>query len=412
MKAKLILVAGVLATLTLAVQAAEAPLAGNQPAKLVLEKPGQPEILGRTNLIWEEPGQPRRSFSLFSDGRFGNDQTPAKDCRWSWDGNVLVMSFPTQVFHLTPIDVAGRFTATQTGLKQGEVRRIIACRIEGLDGGHVLSRTQRILDGLVPTALEKQADKEAKEIVAAQLGNEQALVEQAARRATNAAAIVAGMDAALASIRQEGETNLANVRTRGQALAAQRNQQAANLDNARAQEENARAWALQCSAAVEGSRGDPRNRQAALDAEAAARAAWANWQDRRVAAEQALARMDDQLQQARDQYDRTETEAKDRYTRAQTQGMVQYNRAVAEVQNTQAEYQTALTAYNTRFAELWLPAYQERKAALKEQERLAKSRPWRAEGGLVAPEEPAKETPKEPGKEATAPSAELPANKP
>jgi hypothetical protein len=78
--------------------------------------------------------------------------------------------------------------------------------------------------------------------------------------------------------------------------------------------------------------------------------------------------------------------------------MEQYNRVVAEVQNAQAEYQTALTAYNTRFGELWLPAYRERKALLKEQERLAKSRPWRAEGGLVAPAQPAQPPPKEPAK--------------
>jgi len=393
-----IVVSTVLAALAVGVQAAEAPLAGKQPAKLILEKPGQPEILGRTNLIWEEPGQPQRSFSLFANGRFGNDQAPATDCRWSWDGNILVMSFPTQLFHLTPMDEVGHFTATQLGLKQGEVRKIVACRIEGPDGGNVLLRTQRVFDGSVPTALEKQADKEAKEIAAAQLGNEQALVEQAARRVTNAAAIVAGMEAALARMRQEGDTTLANIRRQGQALAAQRNQQAANLDNVRAQEETSREWALRCGAAVEASRRDPRNRQAALDAYAQATAAWANWQDRRVAAEQVLARMDDQLQQARDQYTRTETEVRDRYTRAQTEGMEQYNRVVAEVQNAQAEYQTALTAYNTRFGELWLPAYRERKALLKEQERLAKSRPWRAEGGLVAPAQPAQPPPKEPAK--------------
>ena len=270
----------------------------------------------QTRLIWQTDRKKPGPITLYGDGRVANTRGETGSSRWMWTANGLLVQLLPREFLLRVGAEPGTFEGVQVNpwVDPGEVPRRMRARIEGPDGAGVLAWTVPILDGVRPSALERQADVEATQVVADRLAAEWARVEAAWWKAANAEGALLALDAEMEVLAEHRETT------------------EMGLAEAKAKARKYQKWTWRTI--------DPYYSYWTF---ATALRNWQEWELRRDAAERNLDRAEEAISSAKDR-------------RA---------RAAAEVRRAAAEYEVAGADYYIRFGTLWRPEYQRRKEALK-----------------------------------------------
>ena len=273
-----------------------------------------PLPLGQTRIFWEIAGKGVALSTLHEDGRVADAKGVTRNYYWVWTQHGLVIKCQHGQFLLRQARAGATFEGLQVSMKAGTEPVRARAWIDGPDGAAVLAWTLPICDGVRPSALERQADAEATQVVAGRLVAEWARVEAAWRKAANAEAAFLALDAEM------------------EVLAEHRRATEMGLAEAKAKARKYQKWTWRTI--------DPYYSYWTF---ATALRNWQEWELRRDAAERNLDRAEEAISSAKDR-------------RA---------RAAAEVRRAAAEYEVAGADYYIRFGTLWRPEYQRRKEALK-----------------------------------------------